>query len=76
MVNVLFSSCLAEARNRNTTSLEDGRVLHAVETMSVMMRCILAKENLTGWEVMEIFGGLSESDAVFMVRLATLRPKF
>jgi hypothetical protein len=35
--------------------------------MSIMIRCILAK-NLTGWEAMEIFaGGVSQSDQIFMV---------
>jgi hypothetical protein len=40
--------------------------------LSIVVRCILAK-NLAGWEVMEIFaGGIGESDKVFTVSLFAL----
>lgn len=41
--------------------------LSAIETLSVVLRCILAK-HLAGWEVMVVFAGeINESDKVFMV---------
>lgn len=41
--------------------------LRAIETLSIILRYILAK-NLAGWEVMVIFAGeINESDKVFMV---------
>lgn len=44
--------------------------LRAIETLSIVLRCILAK-NLAGWEVMVVFAGeINESDKVFMVSCA------
>ena len=46
------------------------RKANALETLSIMLKCILV-HSFAGWEVMEIFaGGVSQSDAVFMVRAA------
>jgi hypothetical protein len=45
----------------------DVRKAHSLETLSIVIRCILSK-NLTGWEVMEIFAGsVNQSDQIFMV---------
>ncbi|KAG2367783.1 hypothetical protein BDR07DRAFT_1469429 [Suillus spraguei] len=39
---------------------------HAIDTLSIMLRTVLAK-NLAGWEVMEIFANkVNEADRVFM----------
>jgi hypothetical protein len=55
---------LAYAQN---AAHEDIKKLHSLDTLSIILRCILAK-NLTGWEVMEVLaGGVGQSDVVFMV---------
>ncbi|KAH7927264.1 hypothetical protein BV22DRAFT_1032014 [Leucogyrophana mollusca] len=66
--NTLFTVCVAHARD-----CEDNIVrVHAVDTLAVVVRCVLAK-NLAGWEVMEIFaGGVNESDQVFMTYVAMI----
>ncbi|KAH0838024.1 hypothetical protein J3R83DRAFT_6264 [Lanmaoa asiatica] len=48
-------------------SEEDAIVrLRAIETLSVVLRCVLAK-HLAGWEVMVVFAGeINESDKVYM----------
>jgi hypothetical protein len=62
--STLFSECLLHARTR---AYGDVVRSHALETLSIVIRCVLAK-NLAGWEVMEVFaGGVDESDMVFMV---------
>ncbi|GLB35898.1 putative DUF1741 [Lyophyllum shimeji] len=39
---------------------------HALETLSILIRCILTK-NFSGWEVMEVLaGGVNQSDEIFM----------
>jgi len=44
----------------------DVRKAHALETLAIVVRCILTK-NFTGWEVMEVLaGGVSQSDDIFM----------
>ncbi|KAG6380882.1 hypothetical protein JVT61DRAFT_5273 [Boletus reticuloceps] len=60
---MLFVTCVSFAAN----SEEDVIIrLQAVETLSVVLRCILAK-NLAGWEVMVVFADdINESDKVFM----------
>jgi hypothetical protein len=46
---------------------DDVKKSHSLDTLSIILRCILAK-NLTGWEIMEVLaGGVSQSDAIFMV---------
>ena len=60
---MLFVTCVSfAARNE-----EDAIVrLRAIETLSIVLRCTLAK-NLAGWEVMVVFAGkINESDKVFM----------
>ncbi|KAI9570258.1 hypothetical protein HD554DRAFT_2188759 [Boletus coccyginus] len=63
VLNSLFVTCVSFAGK----SEEDAIVrLRAVETLSVVLRCILAK-NLAGWEVMVVCAGeINESDKVFM----------
>jgi len=62
--STLFSECLLHAR---TCTYDDVVRSHALETLSIVIRWVLAK-NLAGWEVMEVFaGGVDESDKVFMV---------
>ena len=46
---------------------DDPRKTNALQTLSIVVRCVLAK-NLSGWEVLEVFGGGVKGDAVFMVR--------
>lgn len=42
---------------------------HALETLSCLVLCILAK-NMTGWEVMDLLAGsVGQSDEVFMVNI-------
>ncbi|KAI5898035.1 uncharacterized protein SCHCODRAFT_02487077 [Schizophyllum commune H4-8] len=60
--NELFASCLKWAREG---SPDDPRKTNALQTLSIMIRCVLAK-NLSGWEVLEVFGGGVKADAVFM----------
>ncbi|KZT02439.1 DUF1741-domain-containing protein [Laetiporus sulphureus 93-53] len=62
ILNRLVLACIRHAR---TGADNDAKKTHAVETLSILSRCILRK-NLAGWEVMEIFaGGVNESDKVF-----------
>ncbi|KAJ7110039.1 hypothetical protein C8R44DRAFT_678676 [Mycena epipterygia] len=61
-LNALFRACLHHASSaaRNTDVKK-----HALETLSILARCIFAKTP-TGWEVMEIMaGGVNQSDAIF-----------
>ncbi|KAG6817975.1 hypothetical protein H0H87_012443 [Tephrocybe sp. NHM501043] len=62
-LNLLFRECLVHARS---APYDDVRKVHALETLSIVLRCILSK-NPTGWEVMEILGGgVGQSDEAFM----------
>jgi hypothetical protein len=63
VLNSLFVTCVSFAAKSD----EDAIVrLRAIETLSVVLRCVLAK-NLAGWEVMVVFAGeINESDKVFM----------
>lgn len=64
MLSRLFSECLIHARKQDNDPVIR---LHSLETLSIVLRNILAK-NFAGWEVMEILaGGIAESDKVFMV---------
>ncbi|KAG6814115.1 hypothetical protein H0H92_002110 [Tricholoma furcatifolium] len=46
--------------------VDDVRKTHALETLSIVLRCILNK-NPSGWEVMEILGGgVGQSDDIFL----------
>ena len=64
MLSRLFSECLVHARKQDN---DPAIRLHSLETLSIVLHGILAKD-FTGWEVMEIFaGGIAESDRVFMV---------
>ncbi|KAL0951542.1 hypothetical protein HGRIS_008226 [Hohenbuehelia grisea] len=59
-LNTLFSQCLSFARAKSPHSG------NALDTLLVLLKCILVKVS-TGWEIMEILaGGVSESDKVFM----------
>ena len=61
----LFSTCLEYARR---APYDDPKKLHAVQIMAVLTRCLLAKNDLAGWEVMELFaGGVNQSDKFFNV---------
>ncbi|KAL1722164.1 hypothetical protein EV715DRAFT_193415 [Schizophyllum commune] len=60
--NELLASCLKWAREG---SPDDPRKTNALQTLSIVIRCALAK-NLSGWEVLEVFGGGVKADAVFM----------
>ncbi|KAF8846038.1 hypothetical protein BDN67DRAFT_12014 [Paxillus ammoniavirescens] len=63
VLSTLFTTCVSFAAKSQEDVVVTGR---AIETLSIMSRCVLAK-NLAGWEVMEIFaGGVNESDKVFM----------
>ncbi|KAL1757320.1 hypothetical protein FB107DRAFT_209616 [Schizophyllum commune] len=67
--NELFASCLKWAREG---SPDDPRKTNALQTLSIVIRCVLAK-NLSGWEVLEVFGGGVKGDAVFMDFVACLQ---
>ncbi|KAF9225457.1 hypothetical protein BS17DRAFT_599432 [Gyrodon lividus] len=63
VLNVLFMTCVSFAAKSQEDETVRGR---AIETLSIVLRCVLAK-NLAGWEIMEILaGGVNESDKVFM----------
>jgi hypothetical protein len=60
----LFTVCLSFAANRKGKETR----AHAVDTLSIILRTVLAK-NLAGWEVMEVFAGqVNDADRVFMVQ--------
>ena len=63
-MNGLIAGCLQALRSGDT---DETKKIHAAATLGILSRSLLGK-NLAGWEVMEIFaGGVSGSDAVFMV---------
>ncbi len=63
MLNSLFRTLLGCAR---TLQHDPTKSAHALETLCILTRTLLAK-NLNGWEIMEVFaGGTKESDLVFM----------
>ncbi|KAG1864749.1 hypothetical protein DFJ58DRAFT_867178 [Suillus subalutaceus] len=63
VLHALFTVCIIFAADRKGT---ETRRAHAVDTLSIMLRTVLAK-NLAGWEVMEIFANrVNEADRVFM----------
>ncbi|KAI0257195.1 hypothetical protein BJV78DRAFT_1160862 [Lactifluus subvellereus] len=52
---------------------DDPRKSHAVQLMTVLTRCLLSKNDLAGWEVMELFaGGVNQSDEFFNEFTSTL----
>ena len=62
---MLFSTCLEYAR---TAPYDDPKKSHAVQLMTVVVRYFLSKNDLAGWEVMELFaGGVNQSDKFFNV---------
>ncbi|CCM03132.1 uncharacterized protein FIBRA_05253 [Fibroporia radiculosa] len=62
ILNAVILQCLYYARSM---PVDDARKPHAVQTLSILSRCIL-RRNLAGWEIMEIFaGGVQNSDKVF-----------
>jgi len=63
VLSSLFIICVRfAARNDEDATIRQ----RAVETVSVLLQCVLGK-NLAGWEVMVLFAGeISESDKVFM----------
>jgi acetyl-CoA acetyltransferase len=66
---MLFSTCLEYAR---TAHYDDLKKYHAVQLMTVITRCLLNKNDLAGWEVMELFaGGVNQSDKFFNVLMST-----
>ncbi|KAG9314057.1 hypothetical protein JVU11DRAFT_4836 [Chiua virens] len=69
VLNTLFTTCIKFAGS----SEEDTVVrMRAIETLSIVLRCILAK-HLAGWEVMVVFAGeINESDRVFMEFIETM----
>ncbi|KAJ3568594.1 hypothetical protein NP233_g5615 [Leucocoprinus birnbaumii] len=57
-----FKACMHWARSG---SYDDVKKVHALETLSVIMRGIFAK-SLSGWEIMEaLAGSVNESDGIF-----------
>ncbi|KAG2076883.1 hypothetical protein BDR04DRAFT_630852 [Suillus decipiens] len=62
MLHALFTVCIVFAADRKGKETRT----HAIDTLSIMLRAVLAK-NLAGWEVMEIFANkMNEADRVFM----------
>jgi hypothetical protein len=60
--------CLLHARK---APYDDPKKEHSLETMTIIVRCVLSK-NPAGWEAMEIMaGGVNRSDNVFMVTVFT-----
>ncbi|KAI0068085.1 DUF1741-domain-containing protein [Artomyces pyxidatus] len=60
----LFLTCMKHAHE---APYDDPRKAHAIEIMAVLTRSLLDKNDLAGWEVMEMFaGGVNESDQFFM----------
>ncbi|KAH9486507.1 Armadillo-like helical domain-containing protein 3 [Psilocybe cubensis] len=69
LLSTLFRICIKHARSIKN---DDDKRLHAMETQSILVSTMLAK-NLTGWEVMEILAGsVSQSDFVFSEFTETL----
>ncbi|KAG6837686.1 hypothetical protein H0H93_004962 [Arthromyces matolae] len=65
-------SCLGKNKHSRIASFTDIRKNHALETLSILLRCILVK-SLSGWEVMEILGGgVGQSDDVFMAMISLI----
>ncbi|KAJ6604834.1 hypothetical protein DFH09DRAFT_1123914 [Mycena vulgaris] len=61
-LNALFRACLQHA---SSSAPHNDVKKQALETLSIVVRCIFAKTP-TGWEVMEIMaGGVTQSDAIF-----------
>lgn len=62
VLHALFTVCIIFAADRKGKETRT----HAVDTLSIMLRTVLAK-NLAGWEVMEIFANrVNDADRVFM----------
>lgn len=62
VLHALFTVCIVFAADRKGKETRT----HAIDTLSIMLRIVLAK-NLAGWEVMEIFANrVNEADRVFM----------
>ncbi|KAG1783513.1 hypothetical protein EV702DRAFT_1053969 [Suillus placidus] len=62
VLHALFTVCIVFAADRKGKETR----AYAIDTLSIMLRTILAK-NLAGWEVMEIFANrVNEADRVFM----------
>lgn len=62
VLHALFTVCIVFAADRKGKETRT----HAIDTLSIMLRTVLAK-NLAGWEVMEIFANrVNEADRVFM----------
>ncbi|KAG2156639.1 uncharacterized protein EDB93DRAFT_1127654 [Suillus bovinus] len=62
VLHALFTVCIIFAADRKGKETRT----HAIDTLSIMLRTVLAK-NLAGWEVMEIFANrVNEADRVFM----------
>ncbi|KAE9398447.1 hypothetical protein BT96DRAFT_957569 [Gymnopus androsaceus JB14] len=62
--NSILVSCISCARNPQY--YESTKSMHALETLCIFTRLILAK-NLSGWEIIDVFAGSAkESDMVFM----------
>jgi hypothetical protein len=61
----LFSVCLQRVR---MAPYDDPGKSHAVQLMTVLTRGLLSKNDLAGWQVMELFaGGVNQSDKFFNV---------
>ncbi|KAH9982834.1 hypothetical protein BGW80DRAFT_47909 [Lactifluus volemus] len=59
----LFSVCLQRVR---MAPYDDPGKSHAVQLMTVLTRGLLSKNDLAGWQVMELFaGGVNQSDKFF-----------
>ncbi|KAL0579454.1 hypothetical protein V5O48_002560 [Marasmius crinis-equi] len=66
--NTLILTFLEHARS----DTDPNKRRNAFDTLTILTRCILAK-NLSGWEVMEIFaGGTGKSDQLFMLFIAVV----
>jgi hypothetical protein len=65
-LNSWFKACIYWARSG---SYDDIKKIHALETLSIIVRSIFAK-SLAGWEIMEaLAGSVNSSDATFTVRM-------
>ena len=66
-----FSTCLEYA---GTARYDDPKKSHAVQLMTVVTRGLLSKNDLAGWEVMELFAGeVNQSDEFFNVFMFSTR---
>ena len=65
-MNTLLGVCFQHLGSTGRNS-DETKKIHATQTTSVIVRCVLEK-GLSGWEAMEVLaGGVVQSDEFFMV---------